>query len=131
MSCSKDDNIQSDNDAKFVWRPDSISYSIETDTLYLKIGKYLQLNQILKKNESGWTQLKIDIPENWEVDKINFNENELILYLENGIQYYLSPINVGELNFEILSNKNKNDSELTEIWNRFAKKVNTSNKMGN
>jgi len=108
--------------SQILWRPDSIQYSIKVDTEYLKIGKYLQLKQGLKKGESGWTQSKEDIPDSWEIDSIAFFRDELRMKERSRGWYYLSPDNYGTVSSRILNGGKKTDDELEKIWDEYGKK---------
>jgi len=107
---------------QIIWQPDSIQYSIQVDTTYLKIGKYIQLQQRLKKGASGWTQSKEDIPDSWEIDSMAFFGNELRLREIKRGWYYLSPENYGALSFAILNGGKKTNLDLEIIWNKLGKK---------
>jgi hypothetical protein len=48
---------------QFIWRIDSISVTVEQWHARFRIGQYLNLDQRLRPNESGWTNMKIDIPQ--------------------------------------------------------------------
>lgn len=105
----------------FLWRPDSIKFSIESDTEYMKIGKYLRLEQGLKDGEAGWVESKEDIPDSWEIDTIGFFGEELRIKVQKDGWYYVSPKNYSKLSFSILDGGDKTEAELLAIWNRLGK----------
>ena len=94
---------------------------------YLKIGQYLQLNQKLKSGESGWAESRIDLPDSRSIPFVKFNQvGELLLQTKEGTTYFLSPINFGQIRFEILDKGKKTEGELISIWNKLAKKEKNS-----
>ena len=120
-------NCNSQEKTRILWRPDSIFYAIEKDDQYLKIGQYLQLNQKLKSGESGWAESRIDLPDSWSIPFVKFNQvGELLLQTKEGTTYFLSPINFGQIRFEILDKGKKTEGELISIWNKLAKKEKNS-----
>jgi hypothetical protein len=110
------------NDSGFLWRPESITASIRRDDEWLKIGQFLNLDQALRPNEGGWMNMKIDLPETWEISSIQFVGSRLMLVLVNGDRYYLDRDNVGALSFDVLDGGGvKSDAELERIWSKHAR----------
>ena len=109
------------DDSAFVWRPESITASVQRDDEWLKIGQYLNLDQALRRNEGGWTNMKIDLPEHWEIASIQFVGVRLEIALRGGSRYYVGPDNVGLLSFDVLDGGDrKSDAELERIWAKHA-----------
>jgi hypothetical protein len=105
----------------FVWRVFDISATIVRDDEHLKIGQFLNLEQRLRPGESGWTNMKINIPERWIVRAVVPSANGVTLTLLDGTEFHLHRRNVGPLSFEILDggdDKPDHDHEL--IWKKYA-----------
>ena len=102
------------------WRPEKISAKILRDDKYLRIGQYLFLSQKLTLKESGWVEIKLDIPESWHVTSLSWQTGSLKLKTKNHGAYMLSGNNVPQLDFEILKNGASNDAELSKIWEKYA-----------
>lgn len=109
------------DDSGFLWRPESISASVRQDDEWLKIGQYLNLDQALRPNEGGWTNIKIDLPEHWEITSVQFVGIRLEIALRSGSRYYVYPDNVGSLSFAVSDGGDrKSDDELDRIWAKHA-----------
>jgi hypothetical protein len=104
----------------FIWRVDSISISVEQWDARFRIGQYLNLDQQLRPKESGWTNMKIDIPKSWKVQSFEVSGSQLVISLADGTHYHLNRRNVGRLTFDILDGEKKSDAELETIWRRYA-----------
>jgi hypothetical protein len=105
----------------FVWRTADITASILRDDEYLKIGQFLNLNQRLRPNESGWTNMKINLPEHWIVRTVDSNHGRVTLTLLDGAVFHLNRRNVGPLSFDILDGGgDKSDMQLEAIWRKYA-----------
>lgn len=104
-----------------LWKPESISYELkQAHKLLLSIGLMLELRQSLSPGEYGWKQSRIDVPESWASAKLEMKEGTI--YITVGTEkYYLNPENKGELSFAILDGGNKTDTQLLEIWAKYAK----------
>jgi len=106
---------------RFVWRTDDITASILRDDENLKIGQFLNLDQRLKPNESGWTNMKINIPEQWIVRTVASDKGRITLTLLDGAMFELNKRNVGPLSFDILDDgDDKPDWQLEAIWRKYA-----------
>jgi hypothetical protein len=106
----------------FVWRTADITAQVARDDHHLKIGQYLQLRQSLRPGESAWTQMKIDLPENWKVLRVATEGESVAVTIESGpTKFKLNRQNVGALNFRILDGDRKwTDSQLESIWREIA-----------
>lgn len=109
------------NAHEFLWRTESISAEIKRDDQFKRVGHYIQLKQALRPNESGWTTMKIDIPEHWHVKDISIVQGRIKLINSDGSQYELTRDNVGKLNFEILDAGIKSNEQLEKLWSRYAR----------
>ena len=107
-----------------LWKPESISAEINADNVYLKIGKYLNLEQKLEPNEEGWSKSVIEIPDTWMVKNVFFRNEQLILQVKDSGEYQINGNNMGLLSYEILSAGNgekTDDAKLLLIWEKCAK----------
>jgi hypothetical protein len=85
-------------------------------------GQYLNLDQQLRPGEGGWTNMKIDIPDNWEVKTVMVSGDRVLLALANGSRYSLGRDNIGDLSFDVLDGgPGKSDEILERIWNAHAR----------
>jgi len=106
---------------QFVWRTNDITASILRDDEFLKIGQFLNLDQQLRPGESGWTNMKINIPEHWIVRAVAASNGRVTLTLLDGSTFQLHRRNVGPLSFDILDGGDKKpDPELEAIWRTYA-----------
>jgi hypothetical protein len=106
---------------KFIWRTNDITASILRDDDLLKIGQFLNLDQKLRRGESGWTNMKINIPEHWIVRTVAATDGRVTLTLLDGSTFQLHRRNVGPLSFDILDGVDeKSDVELDIIWKKHA-----------
>ena len=106
---------------QFVWRTNDITASILRDDEFLKIGQFLNLDQQLRPGESGWTNMKINIPEHWIVRAVATGNGRVTLTLLDGSTFQVHRRNVGPLSFDILdSGDGKSDPELEAIWRKYA-----------
>ena len=106
---------------QFVWRTVDITASILRDDELLKIGQFLNLDQRLRPNESGWTKMKINIPECWIVRSVASSDGRVTLTLLDGAVFQLNRRNVGRLSFDILDGgHDKSDLQLEAIWKKYA-----------
>lgn len=109
-------------EVSFVWRTADITAQVARDDHFLKIGQYLQLRQSLRSGESGWTQMKIDLPESWKVLRVATEGDSVAVTIESGpTKFKLNRQNVGALTFRILDGDRKwTDSQLENIWREIA-----------
>lgn len=116
-----DDEIEEE---PLVWKPEMITAQIRADNVYLKIGKYLHLEQKLEPGEYGWTMSKFEIPDSWVVIDVSFQGEQLILNVKDSGKFQITPSNFGPLSYAILSAGKGNkvtDQQLEPIWNEHAK----------
>ncbi len=129
LSCSRVSGDQGtgaapphDRTSGILWRPKSISVTIKRDDKFLKVGQYVFLEQKLQKGEPGsWLQ-KVDIPEDWRVQKAVVENGLVVIRLADGQVFHLGPSNVGTLNFAILDGGDKTDQMLQRLWAEHATK---------
>jgi hypothetical protein len=106
----------------FVWRVSDISAEVVRDDTKLGIGQYLRLRQALRDRESGWTEMKIDLPETWQVLSATPKGEVVELAVVGGRTFRLTRENVGELSFRILDGaKRRPDAQLEQLWNEIAR----------
>ncbi len=104
----------------FLWRTESITADIRRDDRFLHLGQYLYLAQKLRPHETGWTIMKIDIPERWHVTSVSVASGKVVITLKGGTRYELTRDNVAGLGFAILNGGLKPEPELEHLWDRFA-----------
>jgi len=107
-----------------LWKPEKITAEIRADNVYLKIGKYLYLEQRLDQGESGWTMSKIEIPDAWIVLDVAFKGEQLVLRVKDGGEFQINASNMGPLDYAVLcagKGKKVADEKLEAIWNEHAK----------
>ncbi len=104
----------------FVWRIESITAEIHALPNALN-RRYLNLEQTLRPGESGWTNMKVEIPESWVVRSIGFTGSRVVVSLYDGSEYYLGRRNIGSLSFEILNGGHKSEADLAGIWTRYGR----------
>ena len=110
-----------DSSDEFVWATEDITASIRRDDEFLKIGQYLYLKQDLSSEETGWLNMKINIPEHWQVQNILVGNGLVRLETASSGSFSLTRDNVGKLSFDILDGgDNKPDDVLQSIWVRHA-----------
>ncbi|GFE79566.1 hypothetical protein GCM10011487_15660 [Steroidobacter agaridevorans] len=113
---------QREPDDQFLWRPESISASIQENDFY---GQFLNLDQELRPEEGGWTNMKISIPQNWNTQSVVMVGGTVVLTLAGGVEYLLSRENVGDLSFKTMDGgPGKSDEIIEQIWNRHARDQN-------
>lgn len=105
----------------FVWRSSTISISLARDDKFLKIGQFLLLKNKLKKGENGWTEMKIDLPDTWKIERLKFDGSSIVFTNQQKERFRIAPPKLNEMDFEILNGGDKNDKELERIWRKYAK----------
>lgn len=105
----------------FIWRPSTISLSLERDDKFLKIGQFLLLKNKLKKGEYGWTEMKIDLPDTWKIEGLKFDGDSIVFTNKQKERFRIAPPKLNDMDFEILNGGDKRDRELERIWRKFAK----------
>ena len=108
-------------DVPYLWKPDKILAEIRADNEFLKIGKYLHLEQTLEPGEQGWTTSKIQIPDKWIVVKVGFEGDQLVLETKEHGKFQLNRFNEGPLSYDVLCAGKNNYSKLESIWNQHAR----------
>lgn len=106
----------------FVWRPPDITARIVRDDGVLQMGQYLRLRQSVRPGESGWTEMKFDLPESWTVRKVAIEGDSVVLVIDPGpTTFKLNRQNVSALFFRILDgDKHWTDAQLEQIWREIA-----------
>lgn len=104
----------------FVWRTDSIRATVKRDPVTPLLGQFLLLEQSLEPGETGWVQLKIDLPESWEVGEVRVAAGKVTLTRTDGTRFELTAENVSNLQFEIRDGGPKSDAVIDELWRKHA-----------
>ena len=105
---------------EYLWRPTTITLSIEIDNKYSKIGQYLLLENQLRDGEYGWTQNKMDLPDSWSIEGLGFDGENLVFKNQYGEFFSIKPPEFNALDFELLNGGKKSDRELEVIWRKYA-----------
>ncbi len=103
-----------------MWRPLTIDATIEIDSTYLKVGQYLRLTNEPRGDEFGWTESKVDLPDTWRVEKLEFQGTYLTFQIQTKERFAIKPPKLNELDFKILNGGNKSDQELEMWWRKYA-----------
>jgi hypothetical protein len=107
---------------EFLWRTEDMTAEVRSDNQHLRSGLYLHIEQRLKPSESGWTEMKIDLPNNWTGVTVSISKGSIWLSLPNGSRFQLHKDNVGTLSFAILDGgPGKPDRVLEQLWVRYAR----------
>lgn len=107
-----------------LWKPEKITAEIRADNVYLKVGKYLHLEQRLDHSEHGWTISKVEIPDTWIVLEVAFKGEHLVLRVKDRGEFQINASNLGPLGYAVLcagKGKKAADEKLEAIWNEHAK----------
>ena len=112
-------DIQASVDESYLWKPDDISFELKQANKLLNIGLMLELNQKLAAGETGWSRLRLNVPENWENATLMMKEGGIQIIVNNKT-YFIDKENQGKLSVEILNAGNISDKELEAIWNKYA-----------
>ncbi len=105
----------------FIWRTDLMTASIRRDDELLKIGQHLYLEQKLAPEDTGWLDMKLNIPEHWDVQSVAVKEGMVRLDTNSSGAYRLTRENVGELSFELLDGgDDQSNDQLQAVWTRHA-----------
>ena len=108
-------------DRQFIWRTENITALVEPANAGLGGKRHLLLDQHLKPHEGGWTQMRIAIPDDWEVAQLLVGGGRVVVTLVDGTTYRLDRRNIGKLTFAILDGGQKPSRELAGIWRRFGR----------
>ena len=107
--------------AEIVWRPEAITFSLESHDPSGRRSQHLVLNQMLSPGATGWVQMKLDLPNSWKVSSLAMRDGA-IEFAADSRRFRIGPDNIGSLSFAILDGapKRRPDSELARIWLKFA-----------
>lgn len=106
----------------FVWRIADISTSVVRDDELLAIGQYLLLAQALRPGESGWIEMKLDLPEHWHVTGVATQGEAVVLQVaQSPVAYALTRANVVRIGSRLLDGAGRRpDVDLASIWQEAA-----------
>jgi len=105
----------------FMWRPSTISLSLERDDKFLRIGQYLHLKNNLKNGEYGWSEMKIDLPDTWKIVGLKFDGDAIVFSNQQKEKFRIAPPKLNDMDLEILNGGDKSDREMERIWRKYAK----------
>lgn len=112
---------EDDEGVEFVWRTEAISASVELDKKFLKLGKYLHLRQSLSSGEPGWTEMKLNVPDSWDVERIVIKDGVVRIDTKESGSYGLTRDNVGTLSLALWSgSENRSEDQLGRAWRECA-----------
>lgn len=114
---------ESEEPLPVLWMPSAITAEIRADNVYLKIGKYLHLEQRLAPGQYGWTMSKLEIPDSWPAPDLFFREEQLVLRVKDVGEFQINAFNMGPLSYGILcagEGKKAPDARLAAIWAEYA-----------
>ena len=102
----------------FLWRIADISASVVRDDEVLGIGQYLLLEQALRPGESGWMEMKLDLPDHWQVTKVATEGEAVIVHVEREPgPFALTRDNVAVLGARLLDGTRRMaDVQLEATW---------------
>jgi hypothetical protein len=106
----------------FMWRPSTVSISIETDNLYTKLGQYLLLSNEVGENESAWSMLKMDLPESWQIELLVFTDEAITFKNQMSEHFQIAPPKLNELFSELIENEGQGEEKIELLWRKFALK---------
>jgi hypothetical protein len=106
----------------FLWRIADISASVVRDDEVLGIGQYLLLEQALRPGESGWMEMKLDLPEHWQVTKVAMEGEAVLVHVEREPRpFALTRENVAMLGARLLDGTwRMADVQLESAWRAAA-----------
>src|SRR5689334_13985626 len=102
------------------WPQHSIRASVLRDDTHLKIGQFLQLDRQLNKGESGWKQMRIDLPDRWRVKHVQVEQTGFAIFLDEDRVFRVSREQIGDLSFRILDGGIKAEDELKKLWEPYG-----------
>lgn len=98
------------------WPTESVRLTVRRDDTFLKIGQLLQLDRTMKQNETGWSQMRLDLPDKWKIAAAEVQKDGFRLVLEDGRVFRVPNGEIGRLSFRLLDGGDKKDSEVAKIW---------------
>ena len=105
----------------FMWRPSTISISLERYDKNLKIGQFIHLKNKLNQGEVAWTMMKIDLPDTWKIEGLKLEGAYIVFRNHLKEEFRIKPPKLNEMDFEILNGGDKPDRQLELIWRKYAK----------
>ena len=84
------DEAEDQQTAEFTWRTDNIRALIQRDDKFLRTGQYLHLNQTLAPGETGWVNMKLNIPQHWNVQNVSVSDGMVFLEINDSGAYALT-----------------------------------------
>lgn len=115
------DDVDECDDITFIWRVENISAQIQNLEEVPSIGRHLFLTQSILAGETGWVQMRLRVPSNWDVDQIALSDGALVLQTHNAGAYRLIRDNIETLGGALLAVQEPNaDSVLQSVWTEHA-----------
>ena len=78
------------------------------------------MEQELDEGEYGWKLSRLDLPSDWEITELRFEGLALCFTNQNGESYSIQPPALNKMDFELLDGGEKSDSQIAEIWRKYA-----------
>ena len=108
----------SEEDFEILWKSECISAELLSDNTYLKIGKFIQLEQELDDGEFGWNQSKFNIPNTWHVNSVKVEAGIIVVNVKDHGEFQICKQNFGTLQSAILNDGQRDDAALFEVWKK-------------
>ena len=116
-----DETVEAD---EMPWRPAAIQARVEHGPVGTRVGPHVVLTQKLRRGDTGWTMMKIELPVSWRIARTRVAASGVVLTRKTREQYRLGPDNVGALNVAIfakLDDGTRRDARLARIWETHAR----------
>jgi len=115
------DDDADDTPAPIAWHPEAITVRVERGQIGMHVGLHLHITHKLRRNETGWTMMKVELPGSWRIARAGFVGSDIVVRRKTGQTYRLGPDNFGALDSAILDDGEKTDRELVAIWEKHAR----------
>jgi hypothetical protein len=116
-----DETVEAD---EMPWRPAAIEARVEHGPIGTRVGPHVVLTQKLRRGDTGWTMMKIELPASWRIARTRVATSGVVLTRKTREQYRVGPDNVGAINVAIfarLDDGTKRDARLARIWETHAR----------
>jgi len=107
------------SEAQSPWSPESISFELKKTGNIFKYELYLEVNQNPGGGETGWSQLKFQVPKKWKSASISVEKGKIQIRVRKK-KYSIDENNHGKLTFELLNGRSIPEKELDGIWENFV-----------
>jgi len=116
-----DETVEAD---EMPWRPAAIQARVEHGPIGTRVGPHVVLTQKLRRGDTGWTMMKIELPASWRIARTRVAAGGVVLTRKTREQYRVGPDNVGAINsaiFARLDDGARRDARLARIWETHAR----------